>query len=245
MSIEAEEEFSRILISAGIDPEIYEELPRDVSHFIENCLILGIKNESTCMFNVDDIVIKRSTRTKAIIDDPYGVTRRWKVVACPFGLVVGRMLLGGSKLGAIEVLNHPGKNWYSIELDPTYVGSILLQDDGFDPFDDIVVSVKKRRQVARHNRSISTKILNWEHAHSFIVGLSPGDRLWVANTPLELTTYPIHDGSIVVYISDTIKSALVGLKHHSGKSVEATSGSLLLKYVSTVEPRPRRELMYT
>jgi hypothetical protein len=245
-----ENQLKKRLDSVNIDMSLYDALPNDIVNFIDNCINLGIPNESKCKYHPGDVVVKKQTSTNQVVADSYGIVRRWRVVACPFGIVVGQMLLGHNKLGSIEVLNHPAKTWSYIEMDPSYVNSLILQDGSFDPCEELNSSIKKRRSAAKYNKSISVRIKDIEHSYKFAMSLSPGDKLWVARTPLELTVSPAVNGFSVVGIDPfndeiftgsndrnryALTSVLVQAWNHAG-ILHMRLPSLIGHYVTTQEP---------
>ena len=243
-----ENQLKKRLDPLNLDIAIYESLPADIVNFIDNCINLGIPNQSKCKFHPGDIVIKKHTSTKQVVADSYGITRRWKVITCPFGIVIGQMLVGKNKLGSLEVLNHPAKTWSTIEMDPNYVNSLILQDQGFDPFEELNASVKMRRSAAKFNKSISIRLKDIEHGYRFITSLKIGDKLWAASTPLELTVSPWLLGDSILDISDisvptgrdiTIAYDLITIKIQSSSLSQHTNirlFSLIGQYVTTQEP---------
>jgi hypothetical protein len=185
-----------LLKSAGISSKTFDSLPRDVAFFIERCLILGIPNKSNCPFKPGDVVIKKGHNGN-LISDSYGIVRKWVVTECPFGVVIGRIIAGKSKLGSEEVLNNPTKfNNHTIEMDQDYLDSLILDHASYDPFEKLSKSIAIRRKAAKYNKSISQRILTVDETVTFLCSLKQGDKIWSASTPLELTTNPNLDGVV-------------------------------------------------
>lgn len=188
------ESHSELIESAGVEYKVYCALSGDMRQFIDRCIGFGITNSAKTNFSVGDVVIKKLHGS--VVTDHYGIIRRWTVVAQPFGLLVGRMVTGKKELGNIDVLNYPGRIAYSIELDPNYVSSLLLQNE-YNPDDEIKASIKKRRAAAKYNRSISVFIDGLKTALEFLAELKPGDTIWTARSALDLSINPTFDSCTV------------------------------------------------
>ena len=233
--------------SAGVDAEIFDAMPMDVKRFFVNCAKLGVPNQAKSLYSVGDVLVKRSS-SGSIMSDSYGVHRKWVVVAIHFGIVIGRAARGVRKLGRYEALNNPMVSLpYSLEMDPSYVDAILLDDDGYDPQERIATSAKAKQAAYRYNRSISRRMESSEDAAKFVRSLAPSDRVWIARYPLGLTVNPIMEGSRLIHIKSPIDKTApwdeVYLFSAPSGNKALAAVSMVNLLVTTTEPYPIEKVM--
>jgi len=172
--------------SINIDHKTFTSLPRKVQEYIAMCVHCGIQNPQN-EFNKNDIVIRTFGLDDMIDSDPYGLSLKWSVVVCIYGLVVGRRVRVG-KLGSYEIVNSLNIPNARAKIDPDYLNSIILQNEAFDPNEQRKENIKERKKASRYNKSISKKISSLSDVCDFLYSLEVGDTFYIARSYLKLTT---------------------------------------------------------
>lgn len=223
-----------------IDYKTYINLSAYFRTYLSNCVKFGVPNPKNS-FGGGDVVIRNINKSPET--DAYGVTKKWKVVACAYGLVIGRRILP-KRLGRIEVINDIARSQHqvTVEADPDFIDSFLLGDESFDPNSRLNKSLKLRKQASKYNKSISKKITAHNEAEDYFESLSEGDIIYSSSSLIGLTTHP--RSFTVVKIIRTMKCVdfiIVRLK--SSTEISIRPRSILKCFVTTQQPYPLSKII--
>lgn len=230
----------KTLETCGIDYKTYINLNSYFRTYLSNCTKFGIVNPKS-NFGPGDIVVRAFNRVHEA--DAYGVTKKWKVVTCAYGLIIGRRILP-KRLGRIEVVNHLARSQHqvTVEADPDFIDSFLLGDESFDPNTRLNKSLKLRKQASKYNKSISKKITALSEAEDCFESLSHGDVLYSASSLVGLTTHPrVFTVVKIVRTMKCIDFIIVRLK--SSTEISIKPRSILKCFVTTQQPYPLSKII--
>jgi hypothetical protein len=216
-----------------IDYRTYINLSAYFRTYLSNCVKFGILSPKGS-FGAGDVVIRNINRSPET--DAYGVTKKWKVVACAYGLVIGRRMLS-RRLGRIEVINNIAHSQHQItvEADPDFIDSFLLGNGSFDPNSGLNKSLKLRKQASKYNKSISQKIASLREAEDYFESLSEGDIVYSSSSLIGLTTHPrLFTVTKVVRTMRCVDFIIVRLK--SSTEISIRPRSILKCFVTTQQP---------
>jgi hypothetical protein len=230
----------KTLEASQIDYKTYINLSAYFRTYLSNCAKFGIPNPKSS-FGTNDVVIRNINKSPET--DAYGVTKKWKVVACAYGLIIGRRILP-KRLGRIEVINDIARSQHqvTVEPDPDLIDSFLLGEESFDPNSRLNKSLKLRKQASKYNKSISKKITAHNEAEDYFESLSEGDVIYSSSSLIGLTTHP--RSFTVVKIIRTMKCVdfiIVRLK--SSTEISIRPRSILKCFVTTQQPYPLSKII--
>lgn len=222
-----------ILEKAGLDYKTYINLNSHHRAYLSSCAKYGVINPPAS-FAQDDVVIRKINKT--LDTDAYGITVKWKVLACAYGLIIGKKILS-KRLGRVEVINDINNTHHTVtvEVDPDWIENILLSDGKFDPNTDRNKSIKLRKQASRYNKSISKKIATLQDADDYFETLSKSDTIYSSSSLIGLTTHPrVFKVEEIVRTMRCVDFIIVRLK--SGTTIPIKSRSILKCFVTTQQP---------
>lgn len=232
----------KILDATNIDYKLYSSLNSNTRNFLWNCVRFNVPSPPS-PFKVGDVVVRKINGEADC--DPYGVPLKWKVAALPYGLVIGRKIMG-PRQGKYEVVNDTPwvKHDVKVEVDPDYIENILLSSGGFDPNVKRDASIKRRRQASEYNRSISKKIADEDEAREFLKTLKVGDTLYSSKLLIGLTTNP-RIWSVLSSCTENINPQVIGIDPttlevnlQSGLKVTILPRTIVNYFVTKIEPYP-------
>lgn len=232
----------KTLETCQIDYRTYINLSAYFRTYLFNCVKFGLPNPKTS-FGVGDIVIRNINKTPET--DAYGVAKKWKIVACAYGLIIGRRMLT-KRLGRIEVVNSIARSQHqiSVEVDPDFIDSVLLGDESFDPSSKLNKSLKIRKQASKYNKSISKKITSLSDAEIYFETLSEGDIVYSSSSLIGLTTHP--RVFVVLKIVRTMKCIdYIVVRLKSSVEISIKPRSILKFFVTVREPYPLSKIIST